>query len=132
MDQPVHRPDLRHHPGKAGAYGVAVTAADTTGSSGSATFAWVVHNTVTVTNPGTQDSVAGTAVSLQIHASDSDAGETLSYTAAGLPPGLSIGPPSGLISGTVRPRRRSPLLPPSRSQPETPLLRPDPRRLPGK
>ena len=87
--------------GKAGAYGVAVTAADTTGSSGSATFAWVVHNTVTVTNPGTQDSVAGTAVSLQIHASDSDAGETLSYTAAGLPPGLSIGPPSGLISGTV-------------------------------
>ena len=87
--------------GKAGAYGTAVTAADLTGSSGSVTFDWVVHNTVTVTNPGTQDSLAGTAVSLQIKASDSDSGQTLTYTATGLPPGLSISPSTGLIFGTI-------------------------------
>ncbi|WP_327293101.1 Ig domain-containing protein [Streptomyces sp. NBC_01198] len=36
---------------------------------------------------------------LQVHASDSASGETLTYTAAGLPAGLSISS-SGLISGT--------------------------------
>jgi hypothetical protein len=57
-------------------------------------------NTVTVTNPGSQVGYVGTAVSLQIHASDSASGQTLTYSAAGLPAGLSIGPSSGLISGT--------------------------------
>jgi hypothetical protein len=57
-------------------------------------------NTVTVTNPGNQTGTAGTAVSLQIHASDSASGQTLTYSATGLPPGLSINSSSGLISGT--------------------------------
>jgi subtilase family serine protease len=56
-------------------------------------------NTVTVTNPGSQTGTVGTAVSLQIHASDSAAGQTLTYRAAGLPAGLSISS-AGLISGT--------------------------------
>ena len=56
-------------------------------------------NTVTVTNPGTQTSTVGTAASLQISASDSASGQTLTYTATGLPAGLSISS-SGLISGT--------------------------------
>jgi subtilase family serine protease len=56
-------------------------------------------NTITVTNPGSQTGTVGTAVSLQIHASDSAAGQTLTYKAAGLPAGLSISS-SGLISGT--------------------------------
>ena len=56
-------------------------------------------NTVTVTNPGSQAGAVGTAVSLQIHASDSAAGQTLTYKASGLPAGLSISS-SGLISGT--------------------------------
>ena len=56
-------------------------------------------NTVTVTNPGSQTGTVGTAVSLQIHASDSAAGQTLTYKAAGLPAALSISS-SGLISGT--------------------------------
>ncbi len=56
-------------------------------------------NTVTVTNPGSQTGTVGTAVSLQIHASDSASGQTLTYTATGLPAGLSISS-SGLISGT--------------------------------
>ncbi len=55
--------------------------------------------TVTVTNPGSQTGTVGTAVSLQIHATDT-AGGTLSYRATGLPAGLSINTSSGLISGT--------------------------------
>jgi F5/8 type C domain/Ricin-type beta-trefoil lectin domain/Putative Ig domain len=74
--------------------------------TGSAQQLWTVpsggggDNTVTVTSPGNQSSTAGTAASLQISASDSASGQTLSYSAAGLPAGLSINSSSGLISGT--------------------------------
>jgi O-glycosyl hydrolase len=57
-------------------------------------------NTVTVTNPGNQSGSVGAAASLQIRASDSAAGQTLTYGATGLPAGLSINSSSGLISGT--------------------------------
>jgi hypothetical protein len=57
-------------------------------------------NTVTVTNPGNQTGTVGTAASVQIHASDSASGQTLSYAATGLPAGLSINSGTGLISGT--------------------------------
>jgi hypothetical protein len=57
-------------------------------------------NTVTVTNPGSQIGTTGTAASLQIHATDSAPGQTLTYSATGLPTGLSINASSGLISGT--------------------------------
>jgi putative Ig domain-containing protein len=57
-------------------------------------------NTVSVTNPGGQTSTVGTAVSLQIQASDSASGQTLTYSATGLPAGLSINSSTGLISGT--------------------------------
>ncbi|MFJ8939245.1 M4 family metallopeptidase [Streptomyces sp. NPDC102365] len=53
---------------------------------------------VTVTNPGSQSSVVGTAVSLQISASSSNSG-SLAYAATGLPTGLSISG-SGAITGT--------------------------------
>jgi hypothetical protein len=56
-------------------------------------------NTVTVSNPGNQSGTVGTAASVQIDATDSG-GAALSYTASGLPPGLSINSSSGLISGT--------------------------------
>jgi O-glycosyl hydrolase len=57
-------------------------------------------DTVTVTNPGSQTGTVGTAASLQVHASDSATGQTLTYTATGLPAGLSISSSTGLISGT--------------------------------
>ncbi|MGA5821724.1 putative Ig domain-containing protein [Kitasatospora sp. NPDC094028] len=57
-------------------------------------------NTVTVTNPGNQTGTVGTAASLQISASDSASGQTLTYSATGLPAGLSINSSTGLISGT--------------------------------
>src|SRR5579862_8773520 len=57
-------------------------------------------NTVTVANPGSETWTVGTAVSLQINATDSASGQTLTYSASGLPAGLSINSSSGLISGT--------------------------------
>jgi Carbohydrate binding module (family 6)/F5/8 type C domain/Ricin-type beta-trefoil lectin domain/Putative Ig domain len=74
--------------------------------TGSAQQQWTVPsgggtaNTVTVTSPGNQTSTAGTAASLQIHATDSASGQTLTYSATGLPAGLSINSSTGLISGT--------------------------------
>jgi hypothetical protein len=56
-------------------------------------------NTVTVTNPGKQSGAAGSPVSLQLQASDSSAGATVTFSATGLPAGLSISQ-SGLISGS--------------------------------
>jgi hypothetical protein len=67
------------------------TAAFTSGSTA---------NTVTVTSPGNQSTAVGTAVSLQVQASDSASGQTLTYSATGLPAGLSINASSGLITGT--------------------------------
>ncbi len=56
-------------------------------------------NTVTVTNPGAQHTQRYAVVSLHIQAADSAPGQTLSYSAAGLPPGLIIGPSTGTIIG---------------------------------
>jgi Cellulose binding domain/Putative Ig domain len=54
----------------------------------------------TVTNPGDQSGTADTAISgVQIHATDPASGQTLTYSAAGLPPALPISS-SGLISST--------------------------------
>jgi len=92
-------------PTTAGTDSVIVTATDSTGASGSAAFSYTVNpatgaDTVTVTSPGSQSATVGTAASLQISGSDSASGQALAYSAAGLPPGLSIGSASGLISGT--------------------------------
>ena len=92
-------------PTTAGSSSVTATATDGTGAKGTATFTWTISatgagNTVTVTNPGTQAGTVGTAASVQIHASDSATGQTLTYTATGLPAGLSISSSTGLISGT--------------------------------
>ncbi len=81
-----------------------MTVSDTTGAKGTAAFTWTINpqgtNTITVTNPGNQTGTVGTAASLQIQATDSAAGQTLTYSAAGLPAGLAISSSTGLISGT--------------------------------
>lgn len=61
---------------------------------------------VTVLDPGTQDRLAGSALSLRLHGLDARRGAaTLSYSATGLPAGTSItsapGSTDGLITGTL-------------------------------
>ncbi len=75
------------------AVSVPAQSADPTCTTGSA-------NTVTVNNPGAQSGTVGTAKTLQITAGDSASGQTLTYTASGLPAGLSINSSTGLVSGT--------------------------------
>lgn len=53
-----------------------------------------------LTSPGNQSTVRGATVSLQIIATDVD-GPSLSYSASGLPDGLTISATTGLITGTV-------------------------------
>ena len=84
----------------ANAYTVLVTASDGQGASASQTFTWNV-STLSVTNPGTQNSADGDTVSLPISASGLPAGDTWTYTAIGLPASLTINTGTGVISGTV-------------------------------
>jgi len=57
-------------------------------------------NTVTVNSPGNQSGAVGTAASLQMTGTDSQSGQTLTWSATGLPAGLSINSSTGLITGT--------------------------------
>jgi beta-glucosidase len=70
--------------------------------TGSLTLASAVGpDTVTLTSPGNQSTAAGATVNLQLSATDSAAGQALSYTASGLPAGLSVNPSNGDITGTA-------------------------------
>ncbi len=57
-------------------------------------------NTVTVGSQSAKSWTVGTAASLQMSATDSASGQTFTWSASGLPAGLSISSSSGLISGT--------------------------------
>lgn len=78
-----------------GNYTVTVTTTNSVGTQGTATFTWTIMDPVAVTNPGSQSSRLGAAVSLQISNSGYNS------TATGLPPGLTINEYTGLISGTL-------------------------------
>jgi hypothetical protein len=54
----------------------------------------------TLVNPGNQSSTAGQSVSLQLQGSDPD-GQPVSYTATGLPGGLSLMSSTGYIAGSA-------------------------------
>ena len=54
-----------------------------------------------ITSIPTQINSLGDTISLQVSASDSDAGQTLSYSAVGLPLGLRIDSGTGLITGNM-------------------------------
>jgi len=80
-------------------YQVTATASDGTNSA-TQSFTWTVSARVALADPGAQSNAAGDSVSLQVHAA-SLTGATLSYSASGLPSGLSINSSTGLISGTI-------------------------------
>ena len=58
-------------------------------------------NTITVTNPGGMSSIVGASAPLTVTGHDSGSGQTLTYSAAGLPAGLSINASSGAITGSA-------------------------------
>jgi beta-glucosidase len=84
-----------------GNYGIAVGDSDTnlplTGTL--AVTSAQLGQPVTITSPGPQEGMAGTAVSVPVSAADSTSGQSLSFTATGLPAGTSISG-SGTITGT--------------------------------
>ena len=88
-------------PTTAGSHPATVTATDSAGFSGSVTFTWTVSNTVSITDPGDQSDVSGSAIA-PVVASGTDTSSTtsLSYAATGLPAGLTDDPTTGTISGT--------------------------------
>ena len=63
-------------------------------------FNWTVNPYVSLTLLASQSNVEGNIVSLAVSATDVGS-VSLSYSASGLPGGLSINPTTGLISGTV-------------------------------
>lgn len=78
-------------------YAVTLTVSD--GSTGSSTtFDWVVTPRLDLTGVLDQSNFEGDTVALQVQAGS---GGTLTYTADGLPAGLSIDSATGLISGTI-------------------------------
>ena len=85
-------------PTQVGSYQTTVNVTDSSGHPGSVSFTWDVSGSVSVTQPANQSTVAGTPVRLQLQATDSASGYTPSFTASGLPPGLSVSS-SGLITG---------------------------------
>ncbi|MCP5093493.1 MAG: hypothetical protein GY949_21510 [Gammaproteobacteria bacterium] len=88
-------------PSAAGNHIVTVTVDDGEDSA-ETSFSWsvTVPNTPpTISSPGNQASETGDSVTLAISAGDAD-GDTLTYSASGLPAGLAIDGSSGMISGT--------------------------------
>ncbi len=87
----------------AGVYQVTATVSDGK-TTRDVSFTWTVNNVnrpPDVLNPGTQTSDEGTTVSLPLSASDPDNDTPLTFSATGLPPGVSINPSTGAISGLL-------------------------------
>lgn len=74
--------------------------AERTSATWSFTTAGPANSPPNVTNPGAQASAEGAVVDLAIQATDPDL-DTLTYSATGLPGGLSINASTGHITGTV-------------------------------
>lgn len=82
-------------------YNVTVTATDSVGTTSTVQFTWNVWNRITATVTDYVHSLVGVPVTpLTVTATDSAPGKTLTFSAANLPPGLSIDPTTGVISGT--------------------------------
>ncbi|MBI2204319.1 MAG: putative Ig domain-containing protein [Candidatus Rokubacteria bacterium] len=87
----------------AGTYAVTVTVIDGKGGTGTTSFTWTVTdvNRAPALSPvAAQTSDEGGSVSLAVSAADDD-GDALTYAASGLPPGVSIDPATGAVTGTL-------------------------------
>jgi secreted trypsin-like serine protease len=88
-------------PTAAGTYSVTVTGVDSSSSAnaGSTSYSWTVLPGLTVSNPGNQTTIIDTAIPPVSHTVSEGTGP-YSWSASGLPAGLSIDPSTGSISGT--------------------------------
>ena len=85
-----------------------LTATDSSGAMGAANFTWAITTPVTPVTPavtvaaqGPSWNLIGTAITpLALMARDTEAGATFTWSATGLPAGLSIAPSTGTVSGT--------------------------------
>jgi hypothetical protein len=86
-------------PTRTGTYIVTATVVDAFGLSDTVSFTWTVVAPLQVTNPGNQTTADGAAVNLGLTSSGGLA--PLTWSASGLPAGLTINSSTGTISGTA-------------------------------
>ncbi|MCB0091528.1 MAG: putative Ig domain-containing protein, partial [Caldilineaceae bacterium] len=88
----------------AGSFDVTVSVNDGKGGIDSASFGWAVNAPANqppvLINPGAQSNTVGDSVNLSLSASDAD-GDNLTFSATGLPNGISINTGTGAIAGTA-------------------------------
>jgi hypothetical protein len=87
-----------------GTYSVTAQVSDSKGGSASRSFSWSVaaaNQPPALNAVANQSGTVGQSVSLQLSASDPD-GDVLTYSASGLPQGLSLVSSTGLIRGALR------------------------------
>jgi hypothetical protein len=81
-------------------YNVTVSDTDSGGATASVSFTWKVWNKITVASLSGDQLYWGQPATMQVVASDSASGTTLTYKASGLPAGMSFNSSTGVISGT--------------------------------
>lgn len=85
-------------PTTAGSWSVVVVVTDRDGKTDDVTFTWTVTQPLALTGPGDQTSRVGTAASLAVAVTGGQSPR--SWSATGLPAGLSIDTSTGVVSGT--------------------------------
>jgi cyclophilin family peptidyl-prolyl cis-trans isomerase len=90
---------LQLHPTGTGTASIVVKATNLGGQTANVTFA-VTVGPIGLANPGNQTDLEGDSVSLATTATHTGSA-ALTFSATGLPDGLSIDPTSGMISGTI-------------------------------
>lgn len=83
----------------AGSYGITIIVEDPNSQTASVSFTLVVNTPPVATDPGAQTASTSASVNVAIAATDAD-GDSLTFSATGLPEGLSIDSTTGVISGT--------------------------------
>ncbi|HMF17532.1 MAG TPA: putative Ig domain-containing protein [Gemmataceae bacterium] len=86
-----------------GVYNCAIMVTDSANNKAGQSFTWTVSRVVTMSSLGTQSNPAGTVITTPVQvvsATDVD-GNALTYSASGLPAGLSMDPATGLVCGTI-------------------------------
>ncbi|MEM7132025.1 MAG: putative Ig domain-containing protein [Chloroflexota bacterium] len=90
-------------PNTIGLFAVTISVDDGNGGTASTNFTWTVNpppnSDPVLTPPGDQTSTVDVPISLAITATDADEGDTLTFSATGLPAGLSMDV-NGIIAGT--------------------------------